>query len=135
MSFQADAFQNDAFQVDGAAPVIVIQPSGGYFEPARRRRTKADIRADRIRYGVLKEPAAVELVQQVAQIVREQEGAPLALAENEQTALLDRLLLERGVILSAYPQILRAVILEEVERQRAAQAREDEAVIGFLMEM
>lgn len=101
-------------------PPVVIPPSGGYFEPARKRRTKDDIRADRIRFGVLQEPQAVEAVQEVARTVIQARHTELALKEQEQAELLQRMLLERGIILKAYPRIaelLMRVILEEVEKQ------------------
>jgi hypothetical protein len=134
MSFQADAFQNDAFQVDGSATAVV---SGGYYEPKGRRRTKEDIRLERIRLGIFKAPEAVQAVEQVAQTVLQQENTALALEAKEQGELLERMLLERGIEL-AYPRIqavLRAAVAEEVERQRAAEARQDEQIIRLLMDL
>lgn len=115
-------------------PVVVIQPSGGYFEPKTRRRTPEDVRAERIRLGIFKEPKAVEAVQQVAAAVIEASKTPqMALKQREQAAMLERMLKERGVALEAQVRarvVLRLIIAEEVERQR--QAAEDWQIIMFM---
>lgn len=114
-------------------PPTPQQPSGGYYEPKRKRRTKEDIRADRIRFGVLQEPEAVEAVQEVAKTVIEARDTELALKEQEQAVLLKNLLTERGIILEApgLTTLLKTVIREEVERQD----REDFAIVQLLNEL
>lgn len=104
--------------------------SGGYFYGGRRR-TKAEIRAERIAYGILKK--APEAVQAVAQMVIEARGTPLALPEDEQAALLrkmlsdDRLTLRNTMALNA---ALVQIIASQIE-----QMHEERAIVQLLMEL
>lgn len=115
-------------------PVIVTQPSGGYVDPPRKRRTKEELRAERIRLGILSEPQAVEAVQQVAAAVIEASKTPqMALQAQEQAAMLERMFKERNVAVEAQARarvVLKLVIAEEVERQR--QEYEDWQIIKLL---
>lgn len=116
-------------------PVVTTKPSGGYFEGSGKRRTKADLKAERIRLGITTEPVAVEALREVAASVIEAERKELALKEQEQAELLKRVLHERGVTLEAHRKlkaILAVVIAEEVKRQRD---QEDWAVIQLLEQM
>lgn len=134
-AYSSGAFFTDAFSISafdfGSTPAPTVQPSGGYYDPPRKRRTKEDIRADRIRFGVLQEPQAVEAVQKVAKTVIQARDSQLALKEREQAELLQRMLVERGIVLEAYPKILKvlyAVILEEIQRQE----KEDWAIVELM---
>lgn len=112
-------------------PPVVVTPSGGYYDPPRKRKTKEDVRAERIRLGILKEPEAVKAVEAVAQTVIQARDSKLALKQTEQTELLQNMLVERGIVLKAVPRIeavLRAVIKEEIERQD----KEDMAIVQML---
>lgn len=132
-AFSDTSFSTSAFSVDAWAfgSTTAQRPSGGYYDPPRKRRTKEDIRADRIRFGVLQEPKAVEAVEEVAKTVIQTRDSQLALKEQEQAELLQRMLTERGIILKAVPRIelvLMTVIRQEIQRQE----NEDWAIVELM---
>lgn len=94
--------------------------SGGYYEPIRQRKTQDDIRAERVLYGILKQPAAIQAVEQVAETVIEADAKTgLTLSEQEQSALLKNLLAEKGLIIENFfdiKHLLKEVIELEVRR-------------------
>lgn len=114
-------------------PVTVTQPSGGYLEPQRKRRTPEDVRADRVRFGVLKEPKALQAVKEVAQAVVEAKETPLALKADEQTSMLRSLLNDEGFRIknkNAVNLALRQAIAEQV-----AALQEERAIVQLLYDM
>lgn len=119
------------------------QPSGGYFEPKRRRRTKADLRAERILYGILPKPEAQDAVKKVAAAVIEAREKPgLELSDTEQAALLHRTMAERGLIVENYYGITSALvkaIADEVgilqKMQAKSQAEEDQQIALMLFNL
>lgn len=94
--------------------------SGGYYEPITRRKTKEDVHAERILYGMLKQPEAVQAIEQVAEAVIEADAKTgLTLSEQEQSALLKNLLAEKGLIIESFfdiKHLLNEVIELEVRR-------------------
>lgn len=122
------------FTNGGTTPPIPVQPSGGYVEPRGRRRTQADIRAERIRLGIFREPKAVEAVREVAKAALDARGTALALEAQEQADVLKRLFQDRGVALEASRRlniILQVVIEEEIRRQ--LQEQEDSQILMLLL--
>lgn len=112
-------------------PPSTDQPSGGW-EPKRRHRTKAEIRAERIAYGILKE--APEAVQKVALAVVESKAKPgLELAPDEQTDLLRALLADERLTIRN-TVALNAALVQVIARQ-IEQLDEERAIVQMLMEL
>lgn len=126
-------FAGEFFNGSGPTPPPAVQPSGGYYDPPRKRRTKEDVRADRIRLGILQEPKAAEAVREVAKTVIEAQATPLALKADEQTDMLRSLLLDEGFRLTnknAVNLALRQAIAAEVEG-----LQEERAIVQLLYDM
>ena len=107
--------------------------SGGYYEPITRRKTKEDVHAERILYGMLKQPEAVQAIEQVAKAVIEADAKTgLALSASEQSILLKNLLAEKDLIIENYfdiKHLLQESIESEVRRLMAERFEEDQIVM------
>jgi hypothetical protein len=114
---------------------VAVSPSGGYHElPAPRRRTKADIRAERAAYGILQAPEGIEAAKAVAVVVAESREKPgLELSERDQVEQIRSLLSQKGLMLRNH-QTINALLLQAIAAQ-AAQAADDDAIVRLLMEM
>ena len=113
--------------------------SGGYYEPITRRKTKEDVRAERVLYGILKQPEAVHAIEQVAKAVIEADAkAGLALSASEQSALLQNLLSEKDLIIENYfdiKHLLQESIESEVRRLMAERFEEEQIVMLMFNEL
>lgn len=111
------------------------QIGGGFgYRYTRKKRTKEEIRAERIAYGILKKPKALEAVEQVAIAVIEAKAKPgLELKQNEQTEMLRNMLKDEGFQLKTeqnITRILNAAIAKEVEK-----LEEEQAIVQMLFDM
>lgn len=122
------------FGISDEVPPPASQSGRGYFYPAPRRKSKEDIRAERIEYRILKEPKAVEAIQKVAAVVIASKESPgLEIQKDEQVELLMRMLNDEGFDLKTeqtLTRILNRVIVQEIERQE-----EERAIVQILFEM
>jgi hypothetical protein len=132
-AFQSGAFQRTAFQQGGAAAVVFY--SGGYPEP--RRRTKEDIRQERIRLGILPpDPKPIVEVVEVVEPVRALKPIilppldPAAVLQAQQQAFMARLEMER----TAEEQRGRLMNMR-LHMARVMQQRDEEQILHLLMEM
>lgn len=145
MGSTATIFAGRLLSIGGVATPTptTTQPSGGYFEPKRRRRTKADLRAERILYGILPKPEAQDALKKVAAAVIEARAKPgLELSDTEQVVLLHRTMAERGLIVENYYGITSALvkaIADEVgilqKMQAKSQAEEDQQIALMLFNL
>ena len=131
MAFQADAFQNDAFQIAGAA---VVSPQGtaawlSPFEKARpRQRTADDIQRDRERFGLPKK--VDEAIEEV--IAKQEEPDAEALEE----ALREELKLKRIAFRTRYLEALAARLeatIGTIQAQKEANKMRVNAMILMMM--
>jgi hypothetical protein len=132
----------NAYQADGqfayqgsSGGSVVVQNSGGYFEPrARKRRTKEDIRLEREAYGIFSLDAAKEAVSKVATAALDAKE-DLPLTEPEQSTILVNLLAAQGLILQNYDGIndlIKQVISEEIRTIDASRKMRARAIALLL---
>lgn len=105
--------------------------SGGYWEPHFLRRDSEQTRRDRIAYGILSQPEALEAIHQVAVTVIEAKSKPgLELNKNEQTAILNKLFREKGLIVKNYRDIQQS--LANAIEIEVRQMLDEEAIVMLM---
>lgn len=132
-AFQSNAFQNNAFQIVVVAPVTGgggIAHSGWEHFPRYRQKTKEELRAERIKLGIIPPDvekavtAAVENVLEAAPVANPQ--IDLAIAEQE----------ARQAVMQLKKQWMKEYIqLLSLEYTRIQQEREGAQIVMMLFQM
>lgn len=115
MSFQRNAFQSNAFQTEGPRASVPIVPdfySGGYDLPARKRKTKADLRREREEWGILPKKAKAIIQRVAVQHVEEPDNTEALIQAFERASV-------------AYLQQYEALFRQEVLRIQREQEEEE----------
>lgn len=104
--FQPLAFQPAYQQVGGAA---VVQPSGGWDLPARKRRTKQEIREDREKWGILPKKVKQLIISVAVQHVEEPDTTAPLIAAFERAELAYK---------AQYAELYRMEVLRQLDMMR-----------------
>lgn len=135
IGFQPGAFQSGAFQTYLRRVSTGVQPSGGVPGYRHRTRTPEELRAERIRLGIIPAPVKRAVVKAARKAVEETPAKvdPLVWLQ----AQYDRreLLLQRELEAKQIEFQQAYMLLLKIEIELILQRREDEAVIHLLMEM